>query len=186
MRPWKTAAAAALGLFAIGIPAAAATITRTIEFSAWDFAALGHGGGAFPTGPITGSATITFDPTVSTYDSTDGITLNHLDLTLDAPVAFSYYHDEDRLGIGSAPGVFHIVGYTNDFWADFAQFTSETPIFWGFVYSQNGPGINYAQARQFRISAVPEPTAWAMMITGFGMAGALLRRSRARPALEAA
>lgn len=31
--------------------------------------------------------------------------------------------------------------------------------------------------------AVPEPAAWAMMITGFGLAGSALRRKRSRPAL---
>jgi hypothetical protein len=34
------------------------------------------------------------------------------------------------------------------------------------------------------IAATPEPTAWALMITGFGASGALLRRRR-RAALAA-
>lgn len=32
------------------------------------------------------------------------------------------------------------------------------------------------------VAAVPEPATWAMMIFGFGLTGALLRRSRERPA----
>jgi hypothetical protein len=31
--------------------------------------------------------------------------------------------------------------------------------------------------------SVPEPASWALMIGGFGMAGAMLRRRRAQPAL---
>lgn len=51
---------------------------------------------------------------------------------------------------------------------------------WGYVYLDGfgaappppGPGI-------------PEPTAWALMITGFGMAGGVMRRRRAAAALAA-
>ena len=32
-------------------------------------------------------------------------------------------------------------------------------------------------------SAVPEPATWAMMIVGFGLAGAAMRRRREAPAL---
>ncbi|MBW8815509.1 MAG: PEP-CTERM sorting domain-containing protein [Caulobacterales bacterium] len=43
-------------------------------------------------------------------------------------------------------------------------------------------GDNYyavSEIQAFGSAAVPEPAAWAMMITGFGLAGALLRRRRA-------
>ncbi len=42
------------------------------------------------------------------------------------------------------------------------------------VCAAGEPGVNYA----FRINAVPEPATWALMITGFGLVGATLRRRR--------
>lgn len=38
----------------------------------------------------------------------------------------------------------------------------------------------------FAIAAVPEPASWAMMILGFGLAGAAIRRGKAMPALRLA
>jgi hypothetical protein len=37
-----------------------------------------------------------------------------------------------------------------------------------------------------KAAAVPEPTAWALMLTGFAFAGAALRRARRRPAVASA
>ncbi|HEY9235888.1 MAG TPA: PEPxxWA-CTERM sorting domain-containing protein [Phenylobacterium sp.] len=61
-----------------------------------------------------------------------------------------------------------------------------------------GPGITslaftfdpaIGSGKQFRVeglsSAVPEPATWAMMIAGFGLAGATIRRRRAIPGLAA-
>jgi outer membrane lipase/esterase len=40
-------------------------------------------------------------------------------------------------------------------------------------------------ARQFGISAVPEPATWGMMVAGFAMAGAAIRRRERKVALAA-
>lgn len=58
-------------------------------------------------------------------------------------------------------------------------------------FTVSGPGINnlafafnpaIGDAKQFRVeglsSVIPEPATWAMMITGFGLAGTALRRRR--------
>lgn len=47
------------------------------------------------------------------------------------------------------------------------------------VYDLSGAPFDYT----VRISAVPEPATWAMLITGFGVAGAMIRRRRMRFAL---
>jgi hypothetical protein len=47
----------------------------------------------------------------------------------------------------------------------------------GGLYSYGG-NISFA-----KLTAVPEPAGWAMMILGFGSAGAMLRRRRAAPAV---
>ncbi len=44
-----------------------------------------------------------------------------------------------------------------------------------YVSDFGNTGINYA----FTIGAVPEPASWAMMIGGFGLTGAAMRRRRA-------
>ena len=43
-----------------------------------------------------------------------------------------------------------------------------------YVSDFNNTGINYA----FRIGAVPETASWAMLIAGFGLTGAAMRRRR--------
>lgn len=65
-------------------------------------------------------------------------------------------------------------------------------------FTVSGPGINslaftfnpaIGDAKQFRVeglsSAVPEPATWAMMITGFGLAGTAIRRRRGMAVLAA-
>jgi hypothetical protein len=48
----------------------------------------------------------------------------------------------------------------------------------GTAPRSDGSGDNYAGLDNVRLTAVPEPAAWAMMIAGFGLAGATLRRRR--------
>jgi hypothetical protein len=49
----------------------------------------------------------------------------------------------------------------------------------GTAARNDGAGDNYAGLDNVRLTAVPEPATWAMMIAGFGLAGATLRRRRA-------
>ena len=53
----------------------------------------------------------------------------------------------------------------------------------GYNIAVNARGTNYrvnsaAIYRQFAVTGVPEPTTWAMMIMGFGLMGAAMRRNR--------
>jgi hypothetical protein len=47
----------------------------------------------------------------------------------------------------------------------------------------NSPLENGVVSFRVLVNAIPEPATWAMMIGGFGLAGAALRRRAARPAL---
>jgi hypothetical protein len=50
----------------------------------------------------------------------------------------------------------------------------------GFDSGEGGHDLTTADiSRQFRIDGVPEPASWALLIGGFGLTGAMLRRRRA-------
>jgi hypothetical protein len=68
----------------------AATVTDTVDFSATGFT-TGVGTGSAPTDPVTGSFTITFDPSLTYADpTTAGITLNNLNIALGSQIGFYY------------------------------------------------------------------------------------------------
>ncbi len=48
----------------------------------------------------------------------------------------------------------------------------------GLVDQSGTPGGNDFGVDNIRVASVPEPASWALMITGFGAAGAMLRRRR--------
>lgn len=50
--------------------------------------------------------------------------------------------------------------------------------FYGFGVNPAGNYFNDSTGVNFTVTAVPEPAAWAMMIAGFGLTGAMLRRRR--------
>lgn len=58
-----------------------------------------------------------------------------------------------------------------------------------FAFNTNGSDVNWAKDividRAYITSAVPEPATWGLMITGFGLAGAALRRRRRTLAVAA-
>lgn len=58
---------------------------------------------------------------------------------------------------------------------------SELRLNWGGIGYQDGQQLHIA----FTDGAVPEPAAWALMIAGFGLVGASLRRRAAMPAAAA-
>jgi hypothetical protein len=79
-------AVALLGAFGV---TSAATITDNVSFTAFGFTSAF--GGAVPTDPVTGSFTITFDPTQSYSDpTTAGIVLHSLNIALDSSLSFTY------------------------------------------------------------------------------------------------
>lgn len=172
-------------------PASATVITRSFDFTASDFEAVR--GGTPPFSTVTGSFTVTFDTAILQSDAI-GVTVDAYSIPFAPDVLFSYNPASDRLVIGARNAANIQVGGTNDFvLAIMAASTGSGALSHpqnSFSYvNVNFPG-DVAQAQSLSIrattvaAAVPEPATWAMLIAGFGLAGAALRRQR--PAVQAA
>jgi hypothetical protein len=187
------------GSVAVGAQAAdAALVHDLVTFTASGFtSAFGE---PVPTDPVTGSFTITFDPTQTYVDQTVGITLNSLNISLGSTLAFDYsptansHGDADELVVGGlqagADSVFLSPTVFDDFYLHIFTYSS-TPTFQqvGYTTSSATPNSNYfftdlpnSGAGSVTVTPItgtaPEPATWAMMLAGFASLGFLgYRRS---------
>lgn len=78
--------------------------------------------------------------------------------------------------IGTGPGSYRLLGtdFTGTAWAD----GSLTLFYWDNFAADNTGTVTASVVSGGGIGLVPEPASWAMMVTGFGFAGGLLRRRR--------
>ncbi|HEV2569108.1 PEPxxWA-CTERM sorting domain-containing protein [Sphingomonas sp.] len=151
----------------------------------------GAGGQCFQTGPIdsvgnggdpalghslfaNGSITLTFDaaafggrlPTHAGLVWTDG----------NNPITFTAF-DQNGVSLGTIVGNHATGGFTGQ---------TDEDRFYGAIHAggisrlviSNPPGIEIDHIQFGFANAVPEPASWAMMIAGFGLAGAATRRRR--------
>jgi hypothetical protein len=189
----------ALGFIAGGgllgpVASVAGTVSDLVTFSANTFSA-----GA-PTDPVTGSFTITFDPTMTYADSTSGITLNSLNITLDSALSFDYspspqtvdgttYAAGELVVGGSFDGAGHVQfsPATNDFWLFINTFTT-TPAFDQVGYAQTAAGNNqfFTTNQTGSVSVEPAPVpipaaGWLLLsaLGGLGLAGMRKRQELA-------
>jgi len=172
------AAAAVVGL--TGVAAEAATISRTYAFTMTDFTGINS---PAPVDTVSGSFTVTFDPSVAVYDQTEGLTVHSLSLPVGGTFAFSF----TPFGMLSFGAILHpvfdeVAGMTwgtNDFYVGFFQPLNDTPIAPTMGYTRAGIQDSWGTqtGTVYGHAAVPEPATWALMILGFGAAGAALRRS---------
>jgi hypothetical protein len=111
----------------------AATITRTYLFSASEF-----GAGA-PTDPVSGSVTVTFDPTVNNFNlPVDAISLTiagHTYTVAEVGAIFSSGSNGVFLIGGRVTGILGIDAFTDDFIFIIRQATTPTPRFDSFEYA---------------------------------------------------
>lgn len=194
----KAAAACVLAL-GLSSAAAAAVVTETYSFTLNDFVDEGAGLPS-PLAAITGSFTLTFDPTLYYDNDTTDIVVNYLsDPFIASPIGFDNFP-----GGPGATSYIAIGGIQFD--ADFiSEGTDDFTLNLKYVddpstavlalcgdgYSCGGAppsavASGYTLAGYpnsfwlpFQGSAAPEPATWTLLMGGFGLAGAGLRRRRA-------
>lgn len=181
----KALTCASLGLGAASADAAA--ITKTYSFEATGFQPA-QDGTVTPYPTVTGSFTVTFDTAQDSHNQTSGISLNDLSIPYQPQLSFDYLASLDFLRIGAGDDNALVSSLIADFALTIggASTASHSGALTSFVFTNAGPN-HFFQADVVRIAewaapGVPEPAAWALMISGFGFAGVAMRR-RAVPAL---
>jgi hypothetical protein len=99
--------------------------------------------------------------------------------------ANGYANRTDAAFSGSIAGVtladYMVSSHPETLWQTFSGSAFLTPGTYqaNFLFDTNGfPAKDVVIDQAFVVGVVPEPVSWAMMIVGFGMTGALLRRRR--------
>jgi hypothetical protein len=99
MKNWVAALLAAI-FASCALPASAATVTQTIAFSATDFFAFGAY--PVPVDPVSGSITVTYDPSIEVQFVTTGVTLNGINIPHDTSYPLMLFNSPAAGQIGSA------------------------------------------------------------------------------------
>ena len=192
----------ALALLApMATAAHAVVINKTYTFSASGFTNFGPDDGILPPlDVVMGSFTLSFDTAPGDQtDQTVGLVFHNLsmpvvddtpgDLT-DPVIGWNYRPVFDSLlvgGLHQGSGAISKGSFPNDDFVLSIDGMTTTPVFKSFWYASKTENAFFKAGELSmtiadppgRGGAVPEPGAWALMLTGFGAAGALLRRRRA-------
>jgi hypothetical protein len=190
----------ALGLitgaaFLAPLASLAGTVTELVTFSANSFQ-FSPPGGSVPTDPVTGSFLITFNPASTYADSTSGITLESLNISLGSALSFNYSPTAQTVdgasdaagelvvgGIATGAGSVQYSPATNDFWLTIDNFAT-APTFDSVGYSQVSAGnyIFYTPSSSdgsVSVQPVPLPASAWLLLAGLVGLGAMVPRRRA-------
>lgn len=176
------------------MPAQAALVTLTYDLTGANFlhSFAPNGPAAAPVDPLQLNFTLTFDTGVDTADGiTDGLTVTSFNLPY--ALRYTYLASSDTLIIGTDPipyGACTTFSINADHFCAFIDnaATASASVgyddYYGTYYLSLGTptgGQWDAQTASLAVgtAAVPEPATWAMMIAGFALTGAALRRRRA-------
>lgn len=179
----------------------AALVHDLVTFTASNFE-TDVGSSPAPVDPVTGSFTISFDPTLSYTDETAGITLTpgSLNIALGSTLSFSYNAPTSMLpattlvvgGISDGAQQVQFNPSTDDFWLFINDF-AVTPSFDQVGYSQTAVSSDNlfdsisggVTVTPITPGGVPEPSTWAMMLVGFVGIGFLGYRKTVKACLAA-
>ena len=187
---------ALLALLVIPAVSHAAPITRTYDFTATNIQDDTGNHVTPPVNPVFGSVTITFDPALGAIaNRTTGLTVNSLNVTVASLIAFSYNPantDEIQIG-GLDQGTGGLTDGVADFLVDIFDATGPSPFFGNLDYTIQATTVATGQFSSFgpasradgtvtveQSSAVPEPPAVALFITGCLLSLAIYRRRTSR------
>jgi PEP-CTERM motif len=181
-----------------GTAAHAALVTETYAFTFGGFTDI-LASATPPMTSLTGSVTLTFDPTITTHNNTSDIVINSLsDTFVDSPVGFFAGQVGSSFIItigGTAAGATAITVGSNDFlvtlqFADAGSLGNpqlfQNAVGLGTAYSVTTDPNSAFFAQTGSVSAVPEPSTWAMLILGFAGVGFMAYRRKSTPALMVA
>ena len=174
-------------IVAAGLPASAnaALISREYSLDASRFVPQFEFSLPNPVDPVSLDFRLDFDNSADIEATSAGFTL--LGFNLPYGIQYSYIKGTDHLTIGSdLAGPASCYLSKSSFCVFIHDATSATPDMIGFtqVTSSGGSWVAEVRSVEFedvgRGGAVPEPATWALMILGFGAAGARLRRRALR------
>ena len=168
---------AAMVMLGAAVAADAATKTRTFDINASNFERRFGNPAALPVDPVHLNFTLTHDLAVDVISATSGLTINSLNLP-DAS-AYGYSAGSDLLIIATSPEVDGCTLAANVYCASILNAFGPSPALDLFYQGTAGGSIWRARTLSLTFTdAVPEPAAWALLITGFGATGLALRRRR--------
>jgi hypothetical protein len=190
MRFVSLAGALLLGCLLWAQGAAANTITTTIDFTANDFTSA-SGNVPAPISTVSGSFTLTFDPTTEYWDETSGILLNGIDINVSGVPMFDHFaglFNGVTIGMSGGGGAAGAQWATNDFFLAFNLTDNSYPFAVLFGYTQAGINnffttYNVSLTMNPPVTQTPIPGSVLMLLTGLGAMGGVgfFRRRRAEP-----
>ncbi len=155
----------------------AATVVQNLTIQASGFTLQFGDGSVLPVEPVVLDFSVSFDNAASFGGTTSGLTVNSFNLPY--ALQYAYFAGTDVLTVATNAGISSCNNPASSF-CTFISGISTTPTVSFLQQSTPTGGFWVAQTTSITSGsgAVPEPATWAMLITGFGLVGASMRRRR--------